>query len=77
MQGMHYNFVLFLGSFQEYFLGIYTGDKPPHCMLMKNGRTKRPRGFGFVTYSTVEEAEEVIKIDHVIDGKPVGIQAHR
>lgn len=38
---------------------------------MYNPRTQKPRGFGFVTYEIIEDAEAILSMEHVIDGKKV------
>lgn len=38
---------------------------------MRDRQTGRPRGFGFVTFTTPEAADAVVQDIHVIDGRQV------
>uniref|UniRef100_A0A8C9INS5 RRM domain-containing protein n=1 Tax=Piliocolobus tephrosceles TaxID=591936 RepID=A0A8C9INS5_9PRIM len=38
------------------------------CVVMRDPNTKRSRGFGFVTYATVEEVDIVIQKYHTVNG---------
>jgi RNA recognition motif-containing protein len=38
---------------------------------MKDRLTKKPRGFGFITYSDPSVVDRVIEDEHVINGKQV------
>uniref|UniRef100_A0A8D2FM36 RRM domain-containing protein n=1 Tax=Theropithecus gelada TaxID=9565 RepID=A0A8D2FM36_THEGE len=38
------------------------------CVVMRDPNTKRSRGFGFVTYATVEEVDTVIQKYHTVNG---------
>jgi RNA recognition motif-containing protein len=52
------------------FYGTY-GDIVD-CIVMKDGATKKSRGFGFVTYSSKAGVDEAMKNrPHTIDGKTV------
>ena len=42
------------------------------CMVMRDPNTKRSRGFGFVTYATVEEVDATVNArPHKVDGRVV------
>ena len=42
------------------------------CVVMRDGATKRSRGFGFVKYSTSQDRESCLSgKPHVVDGKTV------
>ena len=52
-------------TFREYFLKF--GDMED-CVILKDKHTKKPRGFGFVTYYNYKSAAKVMELrkDHVI-----------
>jgi RNA recognition motif-containing protein len=41
------------------------------CVIMRDKRTQKPRGFGFITYQDIESVVQVIQMhnEHFIDGK--------
>lgn len=41
------------------------------CVIMRDKRTQKPRGFGFITYQNIESVIQVIDRhnEHFIDGK--------
>ncbi|KAF8401011.1 hypothetical protein HHK36_014314 [Tetracentron sinense] len=43
-------------------------------VIMKDKHTRRPRGFGFVTFANPDAVDEVLKDDHVIDGRTVEVK---
>jgi RNA recognition motif-containing protein len=57
-----------LDIFRNYFDQF---GKLDDCLILQDKRTNKPRGFGFVTYNTVEEADRVMELKdkHVIHGK--------
>ncbi|KAL4824634.1 hypothetical protein H8958_002666 [Nasalis larvatus] len=45
---------------------------PTDCVVMRDPNTKRSRGFGFVTYATVEEVDAAMNArPHKVDGRVV------
>lgn len=38
---------------------------------MKDALTGKSRGFGFVTYASTKDVDDVLKRDHFLDGKRV------
>ena len=57
-----------LSDFRNYFeqFGILED-----CVILKDKRTQKPRGFGFVTYSSLRSVQQVTKMrdEHYIQGK--------
>ncbi|KMZ65114.1 hypothetical protein ZOSMA_339G00100 [Zostera marina] len=43
-------------------------------IIMKDRNTGKPRGFGFVTYNDPSVLDEVLKHEHVIDGRTVEVK---
>nr|XP_055106758.1 LOW QUALITY PROTEIN: heterogeneous nuclear ribonucleoprotein A1-like [Symphalangus syndactylus] len=47
-------------------------ETPTDCVVMRDSNTKRSRGFGFVTYATVEEVDAAMNArPHKMDGRVV------
>lgn len=42
-------------------------------VIMMDKVSRRPRGFGFVTFADPEVANQVLQEEHVIDGRVVGL----
>ena len=59
---------LSLSEFKSYFQQFGLLED---CVILKDKRTQKPRGFGFVTYSDLECATKVMQLkdQHVIQGK--------
>lgn len=52
--------------------GVHTPDVSPSPQVMRDPNTKRSRGFGFVTYSSVEEVDAAMNArPHKVDGRVV------
>eukprot|EP01120_Amphizonella_sp_Union-15-10_P003841 TRINITY_DN1427_c0_g1_i3.p1 TRINITY_DN1427_c0_g1~~TRINITY_DN1427_c0_g1_i3.p1 ORF type:complete len:212 (-),score=24.86 TRINITY_DN1427_c0_g1_i3:139-774(-) len=58
-------------QFRKYFEKFGTVTD---AQIMKDRRSGRPRGFGFVTFQTESSVEKVLKIDHEINGKFVEVK---
>ncbi|XP_067952167.1 DAZ-associated protein 1-like isoform X2 [Watersipora subatra] len=56
---------------QNYFQQF--GDRLS-CSLMVNPKTGKPRGFGFVTFTSDETEHLILSQEHVIDGKEVDVK---
>lgn len=41
------------------------------CVVMKDPVTGRSRGFGFLTFKDPRSVEEVVQLEHTLDGKIV------
>jgi heterogeneous nuclear ribonucleoprotein A1/A3 len=60
-----------MSTFKEHF-GKY--GEITDAVIMKDRLTKKPRGFGFITYSDPSVVDRVIEDEHVINGKQVEIK---
>ena len=41
------------------------------CVVMKDPSTSRSRGFGFLTFRDPRSVDEVLQLEHTLDGKIV------
>jgi len=57
-----------LESLQEYFQQYGHVEK---CEIMHNLKNLKPRGFGFVTFTSSKVAAEVLACRHILDDKEV------
>lgn len=59
---------LAIDIFRTYFEQF---GKLDDCLILQDKRTNKPRGFGFVTYNSVEVADKVMELKdkHIIQGK--------
>ena len=66
MGGLPHN--LALSEFRTYFSQFGSLED---CVILKDKRTQKPRGFGFVTYYDLESVKQVMQMqeNHVIQGK--------
>lgn len=57
-----------LSEFKAYFLQFGNLED---CVILKDKRTQKPRGFGFVTYTELVSVKTVMqmKTKHIIQGK--------
>ena len=76
--GWYWWFYWYVFAFYRGFLGSDTFVKYfekygeiTDSVIMKDRHTGRPRGFGFITYADPSVVDQVIKEDHVINGKQV------